>query len=194
MSLTYFLAGFFAKAVAGLDDIITETPLLDNIAKTDDAKFAFLIGTLIAISVTIVIASVFSGLIQTLPLYRYVMAAMLFGLATLIYYDVFVLEPKNRVKMIIETQDFSSDMFPKMIGAGFLATLSTVVSDVIVFMPMFFEGALGTFAVWGIFAATIIEVVLVLFFSEKITGMRYKNYFVSMGLILLGLMVVFKII
>ncbi len=194
--LKYLLLGFFAKIITGFDDTITHIPVLASVTRTKMGKIAFSIGTLIAIIIAIIIAIFFSTILKKIPFYRYFIVGLLFLLAILIYFDVFVHKPRAKAeKKLLKIKKISAMRFTKLIGIGFIASFATVLDDIIAYAPLFL-GALVTqiFAVIGILIGTLLEIVVVIFFAEKISKLKYKEEIASLGLVILGVLILFKVI
>ena len=194
--LKYIFLGFFAKIVTGLDDTITHVPILASVAKTRIGKIAFSIGTLIAIIIAIIISLFFSSVLKKIPFYRYIIVGLIFILAALIYFDVFVHEPRTKTeKRLFKMKKISAERFTKLIGIGFVASFATVLDDIIAFAPLF----LGVFitqlsAIIGILIGAFVEIILVIFFAEKIAKIKYKEEIASIGLVILGVLILLKVI
>ncbi len=190
MAFEYFLFGIFVKIITGLDDTITHVPVLASIAKTRMGQIAFSIGTLLAIIAAIVAALFFAAVLQQFPYYRYVAAMLVFLLALSIYCDLFVHEPRAKAeKRILKNHRISAKRFGALLGVGFVASVATVLDDVIAYMPLFLVSNTATFfAILGILVAAIIEIVAVIYFSERIISLPYKEEIASLGLVVLGVL------
>lgn len=194
--LKYILLGFFAKIITGFDDTITHIPVLASVAKTRMGKIAFSIGTLFAIIAAIILAIFFSAILKKIPFYRYVVVGLLFIFAVLIYFDVFVHKPRTEAeKKLLKFKRISAMRFTKLLGIGFIASFATVLDDIVAYAPLFL-GALLTqvYAVIGILIGTVLEILLVIYFSEKISKLKYKEEIASLGLVILGVLILLKII
>lgn len=194
--LKYLLLGFFAKIITGFDDTITQIPVIASVTKTRMGKIAFSIGTFFAIIAAIIIAIFFSTILKKIPFYRYIVVGLLFLFAVLIYFDVFVHKPRSKAeKKLLKFKRISAMRFTKLLGIGFVASFATVLDDIVAYAPLFL-GALITqvYAVIGILIGTILEILLVIYFSEKISKIKYKEEIASLGLVILGVLILFKVI
>ena len=194
--LKYLFLGFFAKIITGLDDTITNVPIIASVTKTRIGKIAFSIGTLIAIIIAIVLALFFSSILKKIPFYRYIIVGLVFLLAALIYFDVFVHKPRTKAeKKLLKMKKISAKRFTKLVGIGFIASFATVLDDIIAFAPLFL-GALITqlSAIIGILIGAFLEIILVIFFAEKISKIKYKEEIASIGLVILGILILLNII
>ena len=194
--LKYLFLGFFAKIITGFDDTITHIPVLASVTKTRTGKIAFSIGTLLAIIAAIIIAMFFSSIIKKIPFYRYIIVGLIFILAALIYFDVFVHKPRTEAeKRLLKMKKISAKRFTKLLGIGFVASFATVLDDIIAYSPLFLGAFFAKFyAVVGILIGTVFEILLVIFFAEKIAKIKYKEEIASIGLVILGVLILLKIL
>ena len=196
MSLKYLGFGFFVKAITGFDDTITHVPILASLTKTRTGKIAFSIGTMIAIILAIIIAVFFSSLIKSFPYYRYLTAGLVFALAIAIYFDVFIHKPRTKTeKRLLKQKKITAERFTHLIGIGFIASFATVIDDIIAYLPVLL-GTLSSkiYAISGILLFTVVEIMLVIYFSEKISKIKYKEEIASIGLVILGILILAGII
>lgn len=196
MILKYFILGLFVNMTTGFDDLLTRVPIIANVTKTRIGKIAFSVGTLMAIILAIIISIFFATFIKTFTYYRYISAALVFGLAVLIYFDVFVHKPRTRAeKKLLGLKDISIERFTQLMGVGFIASFATVVDDMIAYSPLFL-GPIFTrpYAIIGIIFATILQIIAVIYFSEKIERIRYKEEITSVGLVVLGILILVWVI
>lgn len=191
MFLKYFTLGFFVKAVTSLDDTLTRIPIIASFTKTRMGKVAFSIGNLIAIGLAIIIAVFFSALIKNFQYYKHISAGLIFALAIAIYFDVFVHKPRARAEdKLKKFQKISVERFTKLVGIGFIASFATVIDDIIAYSPLFLAGiATKIYASLGILIATILEIILVIYFAEKIDKIKYKKEISCLGLVLFGILI-----
>ena len=134
------------------------------------------------------IAFFFSSFVNGVPEYRYVVTGVIFILAALIYFDVFVHNPRSQTeKQLMKLNTISTERFLKLLGMGFVASFVTVLDDVIAFLPLFLLDAhLVLFGLLGIFVMTLVQAVLVVTSAERIAKIPYKEEIASAGLVLLG--------
>ena len=182
------LLGVFIKFITGIDDVLTRVPVVAAVTKTRMGKIAFSIGTVLAVTIATAIAFFFSSFVQDLPAYRYVVAAVVFILAILIYCDVFVHNRRSKAeKRLMRFKKISAEGFTKLVGIGFITSFATVLDDVIAFLPIFLlEPHLVAFGLLGIFVMTVAQAVLVITSAERIARIPYKEEIAAGGLVLLG--------
>lgn len=189
--------GFFIKFITGLDDTITRVPVIASITKTRAGKIAFSIGNLAAVSVAIVIAIFFSSLIIEIPYYKYITAGLLILLAAGIYFDFFVHKPREKAEAnLLKMQKISIERFTKLMTIGFVASFATLLDDIIAYLPLYTTDNPWEM-VWssiGIISATIFQIILIIFFAEKITKIKYKEEIASAGLVILAVLLVLNIL
>lgn len=199
MIITQMLLGFFVKIVTGLDDALTRTPLVNLVAKTRKGKIAFSLGTLAAILSAILLAVFFSDLLLRMPYYRIISALLILFLAILAYFDFLLLKPvqkaEERVSARLIKKELSAEKFIKLILVGFIASLLTLLDDLIAY-TVFLKGPLTEklFVATGILCAAITQIVLVIKLSEKISNIKYKKEAATLSLILLAVLVFFGVL
>lgn len=106
MFLKYFLLGVFLKAIAGFDDSITRIPIIARLTHTREGKIAFSIGTLIAMSVSIILSIALASFIVSIPFAKEITAGLIFILAALIFFDVFVSKPRGKKQEVCNEENF----------------------------------------------------------------------------------------
>tara|TARA_Y100000310_G_scaffold56843_1_gene52134 strand:- start:747 stop:1337 length:591 start_codon:yes stop_codon:yes gene_type:complete len=196
MVLKSFLSGVFVKIITGFDDTITHIPIMATLTKTRKGRIAFALGIFLAVSLAILFSFLFASAIKLLPFYRYVSAGIIFLLAFLIYFEILVTKPRERVEKELKKQPpIAFKRIFKLIGLGFLAALATVIDDTIVYSSLF----LGTvsksiYAIIGIFFATSLELILIIYFAKKVAKIKWKKEIVTIGLIILGILILFKVL
>lgn len=194
--IKYFVAGFFVKVITSLDDTITHIPVIASITKTRIGRIAFSLGNILAVIAAIFVALFFSSVLHEFPYYRFFAAGIVFLLAILIYFDVFVHKPRTEAeKKLLKIKRISAERFTKLLGIGFLASVATVIDDVVAYMPLFLEnGWVRLYVAVGIIAATILEIIAVIYFSERIAKLKYKEEIASAGLAVLGFLILFNVV
>ncbi len=190
MSLVYLVLGFFIKIVTGFDDTITNVPVLASVTKTRKGRIAFSIGTFLAISLAIIVSYFFASFIRGFPYYRYIVAVLIFGLAAAIYLNVFIHKPRTRAeKRMLKYKKMSVERFTQLVGIGFIATMATAMDDIIAYFPLFLDSIVTRiYAIGGIFLATVLEILLVIYFSERIAKIKHKREIASLGLVVIGIL------
>lgn len=196
MILKYFILGLFVRIVTGFDDTLMRIPIITSFTKTKTGKIAFSIGTLVAILLAIIISLVFADFIKNFSYYRYITVALVFGLAILIYFDVFAHKTRKKAEeKLVRLKEISIERFTKLIGIGFIASFVTVLDDIVAYSPLFLGPVFTiSYAIIGIFFATILQIVAVIYFSEKIERIRYKKEITTIGFILLGILILVGVI
>lgn len=188
MFLKYFLLGVFLKAIAGFDDSVTRIPIIARLTHTREGKIAFSIGTLIAMSVSVFLSIALASFLGFIPFAKELTASLIFILAALIFFDVFVSKPRAKSKKFA-MKKISSKRFKKLVVIGFVVSLATVIDDTVVYVPLFLGKVIfWPFAIAGIFFTSILQVLLAIYFSKKIVKMPYKKEIAVAGLLLIGLL------
>lgn len=193
--LKYFVAGFLTKIITGFDDMLTHIPLITYLTRTRMGKVAFSIGIFMAIILAILIAILFSSLIKSIPYYRYILGGIIFILAILIHFNILgkrrVKKTEGKIKKIKKMKRISNKRFLKLNFMGFFAAFATVIDDIIVYSPLFLvEGIKKLIVIFGILLATLIEILIIIYFSKKISKFKYKKEVASLGLFILGILVI----
>jgi hypothetical protein len=196
-ALKFIILGFFVKIITGLDDTVTHVPVIASITRTRMGKVAFSIGTLAAVLTAIIIAVFFSAIIKDFPSYRYITAGLIIFLAVCIYFDVFVTKPRKQAEIkLFQKKQISLQRFTKLAIIGFIASLATVLDDIIAYLPLFTADSMSVtiYAASGILLGTILEILLVIYFSEKIAKIKYKEEIAAIGLLILALFILLEVI
>lgn len=194
--IKYFISGFFVKIITGFDDLMIHIPIIANIAKTKKGKIAFSLGILTAIAFAVLLSVLFASTLKLIPFYNYISSVLILLLAFAIYFDLFVHKPKEKIeKKLKKIKPISIKRFFKLMGIGFITAFATVVDDTIAYSSLFLTSfSIMPYAIIGIFSATILELIIVIYFSKKIQKLPYKKEITSAGLIILSLLILFKII
>lgn len=196
-AIKFILLGFFVKVVTGFDDTVTHVPVIASLTRTRTGKVAFTIGIFSSIITAIIIAIFFSSIIRDFPHYRYITAGLIMFLAAGIYFDIFVGKPRAKAeKKLYKLQKISVERFTKLVIIGYIASLATVLDDIIAYLPLFAAENSNTtiYSVIGILSATLFEIILVIYFSEKIAKIKHKEKFAAAGLVILSLLIIFEIL
>ena len=132
----------------------------------------------------------FSSFLHRFPHYRIIAAGLLFFIAFCIYKKCLVVKPRVKAEeKILKLKRISKLRFMKLIGIGFLAAFATVIDDIVAYSALFVsDGATIFFAIAGILAATLVEITLVIMFSEKLAKVRFKEEIAATGLTILGIL------
>lgn len=196
MVLTSFLLGTFVKIITGFDDVIVHIPVLAHFTKTRKGKVAFSIGTILAIIVAIFLTIFFVSFLKTLPYTRFITAGLLFVLAATIYFGWFM----ERIEMgaekkLLKIKEISNGHFMRLIGIGFIASIITVLDDVIAYSPLFLSGTLTrSFVIAGIIFAALLEIVIVFYFAEKAHKIKYTKEIATISLVVWGILTLIGVI
>ena len=191
MSLKYFFSGFFVKLIAGLDDSMVRIPVAANITRTKTGRIAFALGTFLAISLAIFFSFLFGSVIKSVPYSNYIAAGLIFLLALSIYMGWFIQKPKKEVeKKLKKIKIISTKRFFKLLGIGFLVAFATIIDDTIAYSALFLGPSSNfPFVIGGIFTATILQLSMLVYFSEKFMKIKKKKEITTIGLIILGLLI-----
>lgn len=193
------------KLITGVDDSMVHIPIIANMAKTRIGRIAFAIGIFIAISFAIVLSFLFAEAIRSVPYYNVFSACLILLLAISIYFDIFLIKPRQEVEKKLKTKEIQKEIkkktisvkrFFKLMGAGFLTAFATVIDDTIAYSSLFLSGAFNTiiFVVAGILTATISQLILVVYFSKRIQKIPYKKNITIIGLVVLSILILFKVL
>lgn len=188
MSIKAFSLGVFVKAITGFDDTITNIPILASVTKTRMGKIAFSAGTLVAIGFAIIIAVYFSSFLRGITYYPYIAAGLVFALAALIHFDILVHNERVKAEKKIK-ECMNIERCFTLFGAGFIASIATVVDDIIAYMPLFVRQESAFYAISGIFVTTMAEIFVVIYFADKMAKIKYKEEIASIGLVILGTLI-----
>jgi len=197
--IEYLFMGFFVKIITGIDDMMTHIPIISSITHTRKGKFVFCLGLFSAIILAIVFATFFSSAIKKIPYYRYILAAIIFILAGKIYSDSLkekkVKKTEKRIKKIRKSKKMSSKRFIRLFLTGFVTSFATVIDDSLAYSPALI-GSLGEkiLGITGILAAAIFQIMIIVYFSRKISKIKYRNIASSVGLVIIGFLILFGII
>lgn len=191
MFLKHFLLGFFAKTVTSLDDTVTKVPLVAAIAKTTLGKYAFAIGNLCALIVTLAVAGLVAPVVGKFAYMHVVLGVVLVVLAFLIKFDVFTVRERRfgevRAKRWYRKAHIS---FLRLMSIGFVVAFVTLIDDTIVFLPLLADaGSLLMYAVGGILISTIIQLAILIYFAKALQKFRYGKELSFYGLLLFAALV-----
>ncbi len=195
--IKYILVGFLTKIITGVDDTLTQIPLISNFTRTKKGKIAYSVGIIIAISLAILLSVAFSQILIKIPNYRYFVAGLIFLLAIVIYFDLFKTkedgkEKIKKIKKLRKIKPISKKRFLKLMFIGFLASFVTIIDDTIAFSSILFQNKI--FVILGIFIAAFTEIFLIITFSKQINKLKYKKEISAIGLIILSILIFLGII
>lgn len=194
--LKYLITGFLTKLITGVDDTLTQIPLISNFTQTKKGKVAYSIGIILAISLAVLLSIMFLQILIKIPNYRYFAAGLIFLLAIIIYFDLFKTQQnkktQQKVKELKKIKPISKQRFLRLMFIGFLASFATIIDDTIAFSSILFQNQ--KWVITGIFLASFFEIFLILTFSKQINKLKYKKEISSIGLVILSFLVFFNII
>lgn len=186
--------GFLVKTIASFDDTLTRIPVISYLTKTKRGRIAFSIGTLLALTVILAIALFFSSLLSLMPYTRQIAAILIFTLAILIYFDVFLTRSTNRLASKLSTIDSSQNLI-RIMRMGFLVSFITLIDDSFVLVPLFLSDNVSKFAsIIGVYLAAILQILAVIYFGERLERIKHKKELASASLLILSVLVFTSII
>ncbi len=190
-------------------------PIVANLTKTKIGRIAFALGIFLAITIAIIISFLFAEILTLLPFYKYISATLIFLLAITIYFDLLVHKPKQKIEENLKTKrtptkalqetekqpgiikkikKISLKRFLKLVGIGFITAIATVIDDTIAYSSLFLKtGTIPVFVILGIYLATITQLIAIIYFSKKITKIPWKKEVTTIGLIILGVLILLGI-
>ncbi len=197
--IKYLLTGFSIKVVTGVDDMMTHIPIISSITHTKRGKFAFSFGIFCAIVLAIIFATFFTSLVKQIPYYRYILAAIIFVLAGMIYSDSLkvkkVKKTEKRINKIKKSKKISRKRFFKLFLSGFVTSFATVIDDSLAYSPALIGGGLEmVFGVIGILLAASIQIFVMIYFARKISKIPRRNLISASGLVIIGFLIMFGVI
>lgn len=196
MVLKPLISGFFVKIVTGFDDTITQIPIVGAVTHTKRGRIAFSLGILLAIITAILLSFSFASVIREIPYYKYIAVALILLLAVFVYFDILVHKPREKAKQKLKKiKHISIKRFVKLTIIGFLAAFATVIDDSIAYMPLLAESFItAPYVALGILLATILQIIVIIYFSRKVAKIKYKKEITSLGLVLIAILVLFNVL
>jgi len=196
MVIKSILSGFSVKIITGFDDTITHVPIIASLTRTKRGKLAFLSGIFLAVSLAIVLSFLFASILRNFRYYNIISSAIIFFLAFSIYFDLFFKKSKKKVQTKLKKikKPIPLKRILKLMGIGFLAAFVTVIDDSLAYSSVFLALNLNLFLIIGIYLALILELFVIMYFSRKISKIKYKKEISVFGLIILGLLILFRVI
>lgn len=191
-SFLFFIEGFLAKIITGADDTLTHTPLLATFTKTKKGKLTFIFGMFISILILITISLFFAKLLQSISYQNIISAILLLVLAGFVYYSKHLRREKyaHWIKKKISKKSRRFVLF----SMGLLVFFITGIDDLIVYSSLLHGVFLKQLlVVFGILFAAILEFIIILYFSRKLSKIKYIEKFTIIGLIVLAVLVGFKV-
>jgi hypothetical protein len=196
MTLKYFISGFFVKIIAGFDDSMIRIPICANITRTKIGRVAFAIGVFLAITLAILFSLFFGSIIRSFPYSNYISAGLIFLLASSIYFNWFIQKPKKKIeRKLRKIKRVSAKRFFKLLTIGFFVAFATIIDDTIAYSALFLGSSSNfPFVILGIFSATILQLSVLIYFSEKFMKIKHKKEITVTGLIILGMLILFNVL
>ncbi len=185
--------GFAVKFMASLDDTITKVPVISHITRTRLGKVAFSVGNLVALAIVIGVAALLSHLFADFKYFHYVAGGLIIVMAVITLLGLFpgAVPKKKKEDWPIDGSDISTKRFIILTTAGFTVSLATMIDDIAVMIPLYDGQLARSVAVSvGILAATILQLVLVIFFSSFLDRVPHKKIIAGVGLAAYGVLVI----
>lgn len=181
--------GFFVKTIASFDDTLTRIPVISYLTKTKRGRIAFSIGTFLALTVILVIALFFSSILSLIPYTRQIAASLIFILAVLIHFDIFLTQSTNRLASKLSAIDSSQNLI-RIMRIGFLVSFITLIDDSFVLVPLFLSDNVSKLAsIIGVYLAAILQILAVIYFGERLGKIKHKKELASSSLFILSVLV-----
>lgn len=195
MLIKSFFSGIFVKLITGFDDTMVHLPVLTNLTKTKRGRFAFATGIFIAITLAVLISILFASAIRLLPYYHYISASLILILAFIVYFELFTPKKNKKVKkQARKLKKISSKRIFQLMGIGFITAFATVIDDTLAYTSLFISKGSEIPAALGVLTATLIQLSLIIFFSKKISNIRYRKQITTIGLVILSILIFFKVL
>ncbi|MEA3329674.1 MAG: hypothetical protein U9Q06_02935 [Nanoarchaeota archaeon] len=191
----YFSLGFFTRVVTGVDDTLTQVPIVAYATKTKSGRIAFAIGIFLAVCVAVTLSMFFSFLLVKIPYYRYIVGGVLVFLACAIYFELFghSENPKKHKPASdkVKFKKISTKRFLRLTGMGFVLAFTTILDDLLAYSPLFFESEAPVYyAFSGILFATFFQVYAIVYLSKQLVKLPYRKLIASLGILIIAGLVV----
>lgn len=182
--------------IAGFDDSMVRIPICGNVTRTKTGRVAFAIGVFMAITLAILFSLFFGSIIKAFPYSNYISAGLIFLLAYSIYFNWFIQKPKKKMeRKLRKIKRVSTKRFLKLLSIGFFVAFATIIDDTIVYSSLFLGPSSNfPFVIMGIFSATILQLSVLIYFSEKFMKIKHKKEITTIGLIILGILILFGVL
>jgi hypothetical protein len=182
--------GVFVKGIASFDDTLTRIPIIAELTRTRKGRIAFSFGTICALTVIVTIAILFSNILDRIAFRNQIIALLIFVLAILVYFEVFINKSQKKVEKSLKKVKAGPVPIVKLISIGFIVSFITLIDDMIILTPLFVGNATETFfSLVGVYLATIVQIMIVIYFGGKIIKFRYKKEIASFALTILAILV-----
>lgn len=189
-----FVTGFVVKSIASFDDTLTRVPQLVNLTRTFKGKVSYSVGTLLALTTVLLIVIFFSNLLHLIPFRQQLVSLLIFVLALAVYFELFSPGSSERVSRKIDVEP-TAQRLTKLLAVGYLISFITYIDDAIVLIPLFNGGVIeNLYSIVGVYSAALLQIVVVIFFSNKIRDIKYRKHIASFSLIVLSVLVWFGVV
>lgn len=194
--MQHFLLGFLVKTFASLDDTFARIPVVAAITNTRVGKIAFSLGNLLAVSAILIFAIFFSFLIKPVGFVHYLAAGLIFLMAAGVYKANFISHSEQRFsRRFFRLKTVSVERVAQLVGIGFVVSGITLLDDLIVLIPLFIDNpGFKLELALGVYTATLLEIVAIIFFAERLHKIKYKREIATVVLIILGFLVLFRVV
>jgi hypothetical protein len=190
-----FLAGFSINLFTSIDDALTRIPILSANTRSNKGRLAFSFGNLLAVTVAVAISYALSQFLTTLPGGNVMIATFIFFLAGILHFDLLAIRPPAKLQAKIEDTQVSPQRITKLIALGFAMTFITMIDDMFALAPLFTHSVKESLvAIIGIYTSSLLLIVGVIFFAEKLTAIPHKRSIATGTLILFGFLLLFGVI
>jgi len=192
-----FVLGFVIETLASLDDMLTTIPLMVAATRSRFGKILFAIGSMLGVAAVALLAAALSPLIGQIPYFRYIIAAVIFLLAALVYFERLsrIFQHSTRVISAITARQMDADRYLSLLAFGFLTSFFTLMDDAVAFIPLFAQNHLSAwFAAGGIMLSAVVQTIVLIFLAEQIERFKYRRHITAAGLLLYGLLLLFGVI
>jgi len=196
MFIKYFIFGFLSKTLASFDDAVTRIPIIAQLTRTRKCRIAFSIGNLGAVTAIVFLAWFFSSLLEQIPYTHIITTILILLLTVAIYFDFF----EKKEEKIIEKQEkkityqVSTARFFKLMLSGFVVSFITLIDDAIVLIPVLLgPPRTDLYAILGIYASTIIQLILMVYFANKLASCKHLKEIAIIGLLILAGLTYFEV-
>ncbi len=188
--LQHIFTGFLVKSIASFDDTLTRIPILAELTKTLKGKVAFSIGTLLGLTVILIIAIFFSSLFA-FPFRQQVLGGLIALLSVAVYFELFVLKENSKLHQKFFAHSTVSHInFLRLLTIGFVVAFITFLDDALVLIPLFVSDTTRTIlSTIGIYLAALVQILLVIFFSKQLERVNYKKEMAAAALLILAVLV-----
>lgn len=194
--LFLFGSGFVVKSVASLDGTIAKIPVVSYVTEKRIGELAFALGNILAATLTVILAYYMSSVFGDWIWFRYVIAGIILVSAAVTWFDLWPGSSPSRGKKLDFMKGYvSTDRFFKLLGAGFIISVLTLFDDFAALIPLYNDGVTSFLAVTaGVAISTILQIVLVIFFSAFLDRIPHRKEMASGGLAVYAILVMFGVV